>query len=98
MRLVIRPYNLPEPDRQQRRKDSHGKNRYLDAVWEKARIVVEIDGSQHTNPLDYWEDMDRDNDLKISGGYDVLRFPAWLVRRYPAHVARSIRQALAARA
>jgi hypothetical protein len=92
-RLVIRPYRLPEPDRQSRRKDPDGTWRYLDAVWEDARLVVEIDGRQHMDTQQYWDDMNRDNDLQI-GGYLVLRFPSWLVRHHPESVADRISKAL----
>jgi uncharacterized protein DUF559 len=92
-RLVIRPYRVPEPDRQSRRKDPDGKWRYLDAVWEDARLVVEIDGRQHMDAQQYWDDMNRDNDLQI-GGYLVLRFPSWLVRHHPGFVADRISKAL----
>jgi hypothetical protein len=92
-RLVIRPYNLPEPDRQTQRKDSDGKQRYLDVVWEDAKVVVEIDGAQHMNAQQYWDDMNRDNDLQIDG-YLVLRFPSWLVRHHPEYVADRIRRAI----
>jgi hypothetical protein len=92
-RLVIRPYNLPEPDRQSARKGSDGKQRYLDAVWEDAKVVVEIDGAQHADVQQYWDDMSRDNDLQIDG-YLVLRFPSWLVRHHPGYVADRIRRAI----
>jgi hypothetical protein len=92
-RLVVRAYQLPEPDRQRRREDSGGKSRYLDAIWERQKVVVEIDGAQHIDASQYWDDMDRDNDLKLAG-YQVLRFPAWVVRCNPGHVAAKIRQAL----
>jgi hypothetical protein len=91
--LVVRAYKLPEPDRQRRRKDSNGKNRYFDAIWEQAKVIVEIDGAQHAEPLQYWDDMDRDIDLQLAG-YQVLRFPAWIVRYNPAYVAAKIREAL----
>jgi very-short-patch-repair endonuclease len=93
IRLVVRPYRLTEPDRQRCRKDSRGRRRYLDAVWEKEKVVVEIDGSQHMDALQYWDDMDRDNNLRLAG-YQVLRFPAWVVRYNPGHVAAKIREAL----
>jgi very-short-patch-repair endonuclease len=41
----------------------------------------------------YWADMDRDNDFTIDG-YRVLRFPAFIVRYHPGHVASKIRDAL----
>ena len=92
-RLVIRGFELPEPSRQRRRQDSTGRNRYLDAVWDKERLVVEIDGAQHMDPAQYWDDMSRDNELTLDG-YTVLRFPAWMVRHHPAYVAARIRKAL----
>jgi very-short-patch-repair endonuclease len=88
-RLVVRAYKLPEPDRQRRR-----RNRYLDAVWEREKVIAEIDGAQHMDPLHYWEDMERDIDMQLDG-YRVLRFPAWVVRYNPGHVAARIREALA---
>ena len=37
--------------------------------------------------------MERDIDLALDG-YRTLRFPAWLVRKDPGHVARRTREAL----
>lgn len=91
--MVIRAFHLPEPDRQRRRKDSTGKNRYLDAFWERRQVAAEIDGAQHRDPLQQWDDMSRDNELTLDG-YQVLRFPAWLVRHCPATVAAQLRSAL----
>ena len=62
--------------------------------WDDYKIAVEIDGAQHTeDPLQRWDDMERDIDLGADG-YRTLRFPAWLVRQNPERVARTIRQAL----
>jgi hypothetical protein len=91
-RLVIRPFKIPEPDRQVPRLDRLGRRRWLDAVWEKARLIVEIDGSGHIDVRGYWDDMDRDNHL--TRHYRVMRFPAWVVRYQPEYVASEIRQAL----
>jgi hypothetical protein len=90
---VVRQNGLPEPDQQAARRDSRGRRRWLDVVWEKWRVIAEIDGVQHTDALQRWDDMDRDNDLQISG-YRVLRFPSWLVRTRPGYVAMKILQAL----
>jgi uncharacterized protein DUF559 len=92
-RLVVRGYGLPEPDRQACRSDSQGRRRYLDVLWEEAKVVVEIDGAQHMEPLEYWDDMNRANDLQLKD-YEVLRFPAWMVRYHPEFVAAEIRRAL----
>lgn len=92
-RLVVRQFGLPEPSRQVPRLDGRGRRRWLDVCWEAARLVVEIDGAAHLDALQYWDDMDRSNDLTLED-YHVMRFPAWVVRYQPEHVAAKIRQAL----
>lgn len=89
---LVRRFGLPEPDRQFERLDGHGR-RWLDAVWEWARLVVEIDGRWHMDARAWWADLQRDNDLTMDG-YRVLRFPAFVVRDSPAAVARQIARAL----
>jgi very-short-patch-repair endonuclease len=85
---------VPEPDRQASRRDQHGRRRWLDAVWEAARLIVEVDGRWHTDVATWWEDMQRDNEFTIDG-YRVLRFPAHAIRSDPARVAHQIQNALA---
>jgi hypothetical protein len=77
---LCRRFGLPEPDRQERRRDASGRNRYLDAYWRRWRLHVEIDGSHHM-----WIAGDR-----------ILRFPATLLRQDPAKVMRQIHTALLA--
>jgi very-short-patch-repair endonuclease len=89
---VVRRFGLPEPDRQFERVDEQGR-RWLDAVWEWARLVVEIDGRWHMDARAWWADMHRGNELQIDG-YRVLRFPAFAVRDYPRAVAAQIARAL----
>jgi very-short-patch-repair endonuclease len=89
---LVRRFGLPEPDRQFERVDSQGR-RWLDAVWEQAGLVVEIDGRWHMDARSWWADMQRDNELTIDG-YRVLRFPAFVVRDSPEMVARQIAEAL----
>lgn len=96
LRGVIRPHHLPEPDRQAARSDASGRRRWLDAVWEKARLIVEIDGAGHADILQYWNDMDRDNQLKLQG-YDTLRYASFAVRYHADYVAAQIRLALRSR-
>lgn len=91
-RLVIRAFGLPEPTRQRVRYDSRGRRRWLDALWEAAGIIVEIDGSHHMDAAQWWDDMDRENSLKLDG-YLVLRFTAFVVRHHPDYVAAQIRDA-----
>lgn len=95
MRKVIESFGLPVPSRQAGRRDSLGRRRWVDVVFDQWKVMVEIDGAQHMSPLDQWDDMERDNDFTIEG-YRVLRFPAWLVRNNPEVVARKILQALRA--
>jgi very-short-patch-repair endonuclease len=93
-RQVVRACRLPEPSRQVARRDSRGRRRWTDVMWDEYKVVAEIDGAQHTeDPLQRWDDMERDNDLNVDG-YRTLRFPAWLVRRHPELVAQQIRRAL----
>ncbi|HEX4258782.1 MAG TPA: DUF559 domain-containing protein [Streptosporangiaceae bacterium] len=90
---LLRRYRIPEPDRQASRRDRHGRRRWLDAVWEAARLIVEVDGFWHTDAATWWADMSRDNDFTVSG-YRVLRFPAFAVRTEPDQVAQQIQAAL----
>jgi very-short-patch-repair endonuclease len=93
-RQVVRRRRLPEPSRQVARRDSRGRRRWTDVLWDGYKVAVEIDGAQHSeDPLQRWDDMERDNDLNVDG-YRTLRFPAWLVRQNPELVAREIRRAL----
>jgi very-short-patch-repair endonuclease len=93
-RQVIRAFRLPEPSRQAARRDARGRRRWTDVMWDDYKIVVEIDGAQHAaDPLQRWDDMERDIDLGLDG-YQSLRFPAWLVRANPEYVARKILEAL----
>jgi hypothetical protein len=86
---------LPEPTRQARRRDAAGRQRYLDVLYERWGVHVEIDGGQHHDPAVSWADMKRQNDIWIAGDR-VLRFPAWLVRERPGEVFSQVRAALIA--
>jgi very-short-patch-repair endonuclease len=56
--------------------------RWLDAVWEWARLVAEIDGRWHVDVRAWWADMQRDNALTVDG-YRVLRFPQFAAEPAP---------------
>jgi hypothetical protein len=90
---LTRRYRLPEPERQVIRRDSAGRRRWLDAYWDYALLLAEIDGSWHMEARAWWADMRRDNELTVNG-YRVLRFPAFAVREHPGEVARQIAAAL----
>lgn len=64
---LIRRHRLPQPDRQAPRWDATGRRRWLDAVWEPARLIAEVDGIHHLDAAQYWADMDRDNDFTLDG-------------------------------
>jgi very-short-patch-repair endonuclease len=90
---LLRRYRIPEPDRQASRRDRQGRRRWLDAVWEAARVIVEVNGFWHTDAAAWWADMKRDNEFTLSG-YRVLRFPAFAIRTDPERVAHQILDAL----
>ena len=92
-RKVVRQFKLPEPSRQVGKRDSRNRRRWIDVLFEEWKVMVEIDGAQHLQPLDQWDDMERDNDNELDG-YRVLRFPAWMVRDNPEHVAKKLLDAL----
>ena len=64
---------LPEPTRQAVRRGPNGRY-YLDALWEKWNVVVEVDGIQHAWVTHIVADALRHNDLAIEGA-TVLRLP-----------------------
>jgi very-short-patch-repair endonuclease len=48
--------------------------RFLDVLWEREKVIVEVDGSEHRAWLKWADDRLRDNRLQRDG-YIVLRFP-----------------------
>jgi hypothetical protein len=90
---LLRRFRIPEPDRQAERRGERGRCRWLDAVWEEAKLIAEVDGLWHTDVIAWWADMRRDNEFTVNG-YRVLRFPAFAVRYYPDTVSRQVRDAL----
>ncbi len=54
---LLRTFGLPEPDRQAVRRDSRNLARWLDAYFEKWRVVVEIDGLWHMDAGTWWADI-----------------------------------------
>jgi hypothetical protein len=93
-----RDHGLPRPIRQAPY-DRGGREGFyrLDALYEGYGIVVELDGRLvHTEPRQWWDDMDRDNRLQTSG-LTVLRFPGFMVLGEPCRVAADLAAALRAR-
>ena len=92
---LCRRHRLPRPDLQRLCTDDAGRNRFVDAHWTSAGLLVEVDGGHHRDVEHWAADMLRQNQIWIAGDR-ILRFPAWLIRSDPAAVAAQIRQALIA--
>ena len=92
---LSRRARFPEPKLQVERLDASGRRRFLDALYEKYGVLVEIDGVQHLDARQAWADMKRQNDLWVAG-LRVLRFASWLIRGRPDEVIEQVRRALIA--
>ena len=92
---LCRRARLPLPTRQFQRRDSLGRRRYLDAVFEEWMVAIEVDGAQHRWVGQMWDDASRQNDLELAG-YTVLRYPVFVVRDQPELVMGNLRRALIA--
>jgi very-short-patch-repair endonuclease len=90
--VLCRRRGLPEPDRQVIR---HGRNGrvYLDVYWDKWRVVVEIEGVEHFEPLAVVPDALRQNKIAIEDGV-VLRIPVVGLRTQPADFMDQVEAAL----
>ena len=84
---LCREFGLPIPSRQRRRRDASGRWRYLDVEFDEYRLVVEIDGAQHMEPLAWWEDMTRNNELVVFENKALLRFAGFALRHQREQVA-----------
>ena len=86
---------LPEPARQQQRRDSHGRVRYTDAEFRLYGrvLVVEIDGLGHLAADVYLNDQWRANELLMQGA-PVLRIPALALRVDPEPFFEQLQRAL----
>jgi hypothetical protein len=91
---ICRRYDLPLPTRQARREDSQGRIRYLDAEWTAWGLAVEVDGAPHLDVLNAWADMARQNEIVLTAGIRVLRFPNVALRADERTVADHIRRGL----
>jgi very-short-patch-repair endonuclease len=92
---LCRRFRLPAPKHQQRRRDAAGRVRYVDALWPRWRLQVEVDGAHHMDVQQWEADLRRQNDIWVAGDR-ILRFTAFQVRHRPADVADQIRRALVA--
>ncbi|TCB99282.1 hypothetical protein E0H26_06775 [Micromonospora zingiberis] len=92
---LCRRHGLPAPQAQQRRRDTDGRMRYLDAYWPRWRLHVEVDGGHHMDVRHWAADLRRQNRIWIEGDR-ILRFTAFDVRHRPTEVAAQLRAALKA--
>ena len=86
---------LPLPQRQVVRKDRRGRY-YLDLYWPRYRLVVEVDGIQHTWAENIVGDALRQNALVLDGDA-VLRLPLLGLRLQPDDFFAQIERALRGR-
>jgi len=84
---LCRDFGLPLPTRQRRRTDAAGRSRYLDAEFDEYDLVAEIDGMQHMEPLLWWDDMMRLNEVVVDERKEVLRFAGFALRHQREQVA-----------
>ena len=92
VRLCV-DHGLPIPDRQTRRVDASGRQRYTDAEWllpSGKVVVLEVDGGFHME-VEHWEgDITRERDLVATGAI-VLRCTDRELIDEPARVIASLR-------
>lgn len=89
---IIRRGGLPAPDRQRIVRHRDGRY-YLDADWKSRGVSAEIHGSQHLEVANWTADLDRCNELTISGRR-VLQFTSYAVRHCPQRVGEQLSRAL----
>lgn len=91
---LLRRRGLPSPERQVLRRHPSGRV-YLDARWDRYRVVVEVDGVQHRQGQAVVADALRDNELRLTGD-TVLRVPAVALRTSPGPFLDQVERALRA--
>lgn len=101
-RLVLRRYNLPEPELQIMVMTRTGK-RYLDLGWRKIKLALEVDGrAKYTDygPTDQAliKERDREKELMAEGWYivrtdwdELVRHPERLIKRLQEIIAVRMR-------
>jgi very-short-patch-repair endonuclease len=92
---LCREHSLPEPDRQVERRGAHGRI-YLDVRWAAYRLVVEIDGIHHAEPVAVVSDALRQNHVVLDDD-TVLRIPLLGLRTQADDFMNQVRRALISR-
>ncbi|MCW2606226.1 MAG: hypothetical protein JWO60_919 [Frankiales bacterium] len=94
---LLRRNGLPRPDRLQLRSRTH-RVRYLDAWWERQRVVLEVDGAHHRSVGQWEQDLLRANAVQVDARQDrvlLLRLTGGQLRHDAPAVVAQLRAALA---
>lgn len=86
---LCRRAGLPEPHRQSRRQDARGRTRFLDVEWklpDGRRLLVEIDGMGHIDPLRWYDDLMRTAELPTDDSQILIRIPSTAARLEPDRI------------
>lgn len=90
---LVRDSDLPEPELNARVRTGAG-DFFVDALWRRQRVAAEIDGqAYHLGAAQWAKDLRRQN-LVVTSGLWVLRFPVRRLRVDPAGVVGELRAAL----
>jgi hypothetical protein len=95
-RDVERPHGLPEADRQVPFRLPNGRIGRRDRVYERYRVIIELDGQLAHRPEDKWRDHKRDR-AAIIAGYEPLRYGWSDVDATPCGTAAEVGTILQAR-
>lgn len=91
---VLRRAGLPLPDLQVVRQRSGGRH-YLDAGWNQYALHVEVDGLGHLLVGTWSSDLNRTNELELSGPKQCrLRLPGFWLDERSGHAADQVRRGL----
>jgi very-short-patch-repair endonuclease len=87
--VLVTEAGLPRP-----RTNFHVLGNEVDFHWPEQRLVVEVDGDQHSRPPTRLDDRRRDRELE-AGGWTTLRFRPAEIKYRPERVLRAVGCALA---
>lgn len=91
---AVRRGRLPLPDLQVVRVRPGGRH-YLDAYWRRYALRAEVDGLGHLLVASWAADLDRENELQLSGPAECsLRIPGFWLDERPQHVLDQLRRGL----
>jgi hypothetical protein len=92
---VMRRAGLPPDAMNHPVRDAAGRRREFDAVYLEERLPIELDSRAfHGTLLDWHDDLRRENDIKLAGWRDPLRFSYADLRDRPDEVVAMVRAAL----